>query len=55
MGECGPQTMPIGKPLANQVVYVLDRQLQPVPLGVAGELYIGGAGVLSKDIGVGQI
>ncbi|HEU4508845.1 MAG TPA: MupA/Atu3671 family FMN-dependent luciferase-like monooxygenase [Pyrinomonadaceae bacterium] len=44
-GECGPQTMPIGKPMANQTVYVLDKQLMPVPFGVTGELYIGGAGV----------
>ncbi|HYV83577.1 MAG TPA: FkbM family methyltransferase, partial [Pyrinomonadaceae bacterium] len=44
-GECGPQTMPIGKPLANQRVYVLDKQMAPVPLGVTGELYIGGDGV----------
>ncbi|HJT64896.1 MAG TPA: MupA/Atu3671 family FMN-dependent luciferase-like monooxygenase, partial [Pyrinomonadaceae bacterium] len=44
-GECGPQTMPIGKPLANQRVYVLDSQMTPVPLGAAGELYIGGDGV----------
>jgi len=44
-GDCGPQTMPIGKPMANQMVYVLDKQLRPVPLGVTGELYIGGAGV----------
>ncbi|HEY3581711.1 MAG TPA: MupA/Atu3671 family FMN-dependent luciferase-like monooxygenase, partial [Pyrinomonadaceae bacterium] len=44
-GACGPQTMPIGKPLANQNVYVLDKQLAPVPLGVTGELYIGGDGV----------
>lgn len=45
VGECGPQTMPIGKPLANQRVYVLDKQLTPAPLGVTGELYIGGDGV----------
>jgi amino acid adenylation domain-containing protein len=37
--------IPIGKPIANAEVYVLDRNRQPVIVGMPGELYIGGAGV----------
>jgi amino acid adenylation domain-containing protein len=47
----GARTLPIGRPLANSEVWVLDREGQLAPVGVVGELYIGGDGIAREYLG----
>jgi amino acid adenylation domain-containing protein len=44
-------TIPIGKPISNTQIYILDDNRSPVPIGVTGEIFIGGAGVARGYLG----
>lgn len=50
-GAEAEKSAPVGGPLPNYSIYILDEQLRPVPPGVQGEIYVGGAGVASGYLG----
>jgi len=47
--------VPIGRPIANTQIYVLDKHMRPAPVGIPGELYIGGAGVGRGYLGAADL
>lgn len=51
LAEADEADMTIGKPVANTKIYILDEALQPVPVGICGEIFISGSGVGKGYIG----
>src|SRR5207248_10762089 len=48
-------TIPIGRPIDNVAVYVLDPRMEPTPIGVTGEMFVGGVGVGKGYLGRDQL
>jgi amino acid adenylation domain-containing protein len=53
--ESPEKSVPIGRPIANTLAYVLDSQMQPVPAGTPGELYMGGSGLAPRYLNLPEL